>query len=108
QLVTLLPVIEARQLIALQALLARVQQMRPRVALIYLAHDHRDALANLGYRHRWRPFFFPARFLGPETRLPGATAFDDAASPSNCAPHSQPNPLRSCCAVYTPRCDVRL
>jgi hypothetical protein len=100
--------IETRQLIALQALLARVQPMRSRVARIDLAQDHRDALANLGERHRWGPFFSPARFRGPETRSPGVTACAAAASLSNGAPHSRPSPRRSCCAVYSPRCAVRL
>jgi hypothetical protein len=43
----LFPVIEARKFIALQALLALLQHMRPRPALKRLAHDHGDALANL-------------------------------------------------------------
>ena len=47
QSVTLFPVIEARQLIALQALLARLEHMRHRAALKRLAQDHRNALANL-------------------------------------------------------------
>jgi hypothetical protein len=46
-LVPLFPVIEARQLIALQALLALLQHLRRRVALKRLAQDQRNALANL-------------------------------------------------------------
>src|SRR2546425_1315592 len=36
------------------------------------------------------------------------TAFDDAATRSNCAPHSRPNPLHSCCAGDILQCDVPL
>jgi hypothetical protein len=47
QSLTLFPMIEAGQLIALQALLAFGQHLRHRVALKRLAQDHRNALANL-------------------------------------------------------------
>ena len=47
QALTLFPVIETSQLIALQALLARLENMRRRTALKRLVQDHRDALANL-------------------------------------------------------------
>ena len=105
---TLLPVLEARKCMAWQALLARVQPRRPRVARLSLASDHREALAKLGERHRWCPCFSPARFLGPDTTSPGATACAAAASPAHGAPHRRPRPLRSCGAVDRPRGAVRL
>ena len=39
---------------------------------------------------------------------PVTKAFDDAANPSNDAPHSPPNPLRSCFSGDILQCDVRL
>ena len=47
QSLTLFPMIEAGKLIALQALLAFGQHLRHRAALKRLAHDHRNALADL-------------------------------------------------------------
>ena len=43
----LFPMIEARQLIALQSLLALLQPMRHRAALKCLVQDQRNALAHL-------------------------------------------------------------
>jgi hypothetical protein len=88
-------VIEARQLIALQALLALLQHMRRRVALKRLAQDQRNALANLREGNRRGPFFSPDRFPAPETMWLVTIAFDAAANPSNCAPHNLPIRLRS-------------
>src|SRR5712692_4180110 len=39
---------------------------------------------------------------------PVTKAFDDVANPSNYAPHSPPNPLRSCFSGDILQCDVRL
>src|SRR5712691_9998435 len=82
--------------------------MRHRPALKRLAQDHGDALTNLGEGDRRGPFFSPAGFPSPGTTWPVTKAFDDAASPSNCAPHNLPNRLRSCSAGDILRCDVRL
>ena len=59
QLVTLFPVIEAGERIALQALLAFGHHLRHRAALQRLAHDHRDALANLREALWQGAIFFP-------------------------------------------------
>ena len=88
--------IEARKLIAFQALLALPQPMRPRPTLKRLAYDHRDALANLRECHGRCPFFFPDAFPAPGTTWPVTTVFDDGANPSNCALHNPLNRLRSC------------
>src|SRR6266849_2989358 len=93
---------------ALQSHLALLEHMRHRAALKRLVQNHGDALANLWEGHRRGPFFSPARFPAPETTWPVSKAFDDAANPSNCAPHSPPNPLRSCFSGDILRCDVRL
>ena len=61
QSLALFPMIEAGQLIALQALLAFGQHLRHRVALKRLAQDHRNALANLRQCYGRRPFFPPLR-----------------------------------------------
>ena len=58
----LFPMIEARQFIALQALLALRQHRRSRPTLKRLAQDGRDALANLRQGESRRPFFSPMRF----------------------------------------------
>src|SRR5712691_11469110 len=108
QLVALFPVVEASQLIALQALLALLEHMRHRAALKRLVPDHRDALAHLREGHRWGPFFSPDRFPAPGTTWPVRTVFDDGANPSNGAPHNPPTRLRSCCAGGMLRCDVPL
>src|SRR5712691_8376333 len=82
--------------------------MRHRPALKRLAQDHGDALTNLGEGDRRGPFFSPGGFPVPGTTWRVTKAFDDAANPSNCAPHNPPNRLRSCCAGDILRCDVRL
>src|SRR5712692_11341623 len=101
----LFPVIVSSTLMTWQALLALLHHRRHRPALQRLAHDHREALAHLREGDRRGPFFSPAGFPVPGTTWPGTTAFDDAANPSNGAPHSPPNRLRSSCAAYTLRYD---
>src|SRR5512145_1506754 len=100
--------VETSQLIALQALLAFPPHMRPRPTLKRLVQNHGNALTNLREGDRRGPFFSPARFLAPGTTWPGMTAFDDAATLSNGAPHSRPNRLRSCSAGDILQYDVRL
>src|SRR5512145_752528 len=70
--------------------------MRPRAALKFLAQDHRNALANLWAGNRRGPCFFPEQFPVPGTMWRVTTAFDEAANPSNDAPHNPPNRFRSC------------
>src|SRR2546425_4566971 len=102
----LLPMIETSQLIALQALLALLQPLRHRPTLKRLVQDHGNALTNLWEGDRRGPFFSPDRFPAPGTRWPVTTAFDDAATLSNCAPHSRPTRLRFCSAGDMLRCDA--
>ena len=64
----LFPMIEARKLVALQALLALLQHMRHRSTLKRLVQDQRNALANLRDGDRRGPFFFPVRFPVRGTR----------------------------------------
>src|SRR5713101_8021493 len=100
--------IETRQLIALQAPLALLQPPRQRPTLKRLMQDQGNALTNLGEGDRRGPFFSPARFPAPGTTWPVTTAFDDAATLSNCAPRSRPNRLHSCSAGDILPCAVPL
>src|SRR5713101_8894078 len=59
QAVMLFPVIEACKFIALQTPFTFMQQARRGPALTRIVKDQRDAFANLGQRHRRRPFFSP-------------------------------------------------
>src|ERR1043166_4371559 len=100
--------IQASKLIALQTPGLLMQHTCWRPALIDVVQDHRDARVYLRYRHRWRPFFSPARFPSLKTRWRVMTAFGDDATPSNSGPHSLLTQPRSCCAGGILRCDVRL
>src|SRR5712692_1726026 len=100
--------IEARQLIALQALLALRQHMRYRPTLKRLPQDGGNALANLWQGQCRRPFFSPDAFPAPETTSPVMRAFDDAASLSNGGPHSRLTRLHSCSVGDILQYDVRL
>src|SRR5712691_7523513 len=100
--------IETSQLIAVQALLALLQPLLKRPTLQRLVQDQGNALTNLRSGDRRGPFFSPDRFPAPGTTWPVTTAFDDAATLSNDAPHSRPNRLRSCSAGDMLRCDVPL
>ena len=59
----LFPRIEACKFVALQTPFAFMQQTGYRPALTRGVQDQRDALANLGQRHRRCPFFSPDGFL---------------------------------------------
>src|SRR6266849_1033212 len=52
--------------------------------------------------------FFPDRCRAPGTTWPGTTAFDDAGTRTNGAPHSRPNRCHSCSAGDMLPCDVPL
>ncbi len=67
QAVMLFPVIEACKFIALQTPFTFMQQARRGPALTRIVKDQRDAFANLGQRHRRRPFFSPDVFPSLKT-----------------------------------------
>jgi hypothetical protein len=98
QSVTLFPVVEASQLIALQSLLTLFEHVQLRAALKCLVQDHGDALASLREGDCRGAFFSSERFLSQKTMWPVTKMFDDAANPSNYVPHSPPNRPRSCSA----------
>src|SRR6266852_6105137 len=102
----LFPRIETSQLMALQALLALLQPMRHRPTLKRLVQEQGNALTNLREVESRGPCFSPDRFPAPRTMWPGTTAFDDAATLSNGAPHSRPTQLRLCSAGDMLRCDA--
>jgi len=87
--------IEARTLMTVQALLALLQPMRHRPTLQRLVHDHGNALTPLREGERRRPCFFPEPFPARATTWPVTTAFDDAATLSNDAPHRRTHRLHS-------------
>src|SRR3989442_11133200 len=71
QEVMLFPRIETSQLIALQALLALLQPLRPRPTLKRLVQDQGNTLTHLREGERRGPFFSPDRFPAPRTTWPG-------------------------------------
>src|SRR5712691_8436389 len=73
-----------------------------------MVKDQRDAVADLGQRHRRSPFFSPDAFPSLKTTWQLTKAFDDDAIPSNCALRSPPSLPRSCCAAGTLQYNVPL
>src|SRR5213593_3148951 len=95
---TLLPRIKARQLMALQALLALLESRRHRPAWKRLVQAHGHTLAQLREGHCRGPFFSPAGLPSPGTTEPGPTACAAAATLAHGAPHQPPRPFHSGCA----------
>src|SRR5262249_42911883 len=86
------PVIEPGLLVAPQPAVHRATTVLGAVATQNPVQDPRHQPPHLRHRQRRRPSFFPAWFLGSETRWRPATAFGGDASPPRCGPGSRPGP----------------
>jgi hypothetical protein len=93
--VLLFPRREARQLMALPALLVRLQPRHPRPTLLCLVPEGGKALTHRRYEDYRGPLFSPEQFPARGTTWPGTQACAVAATRSHGAPPGRPHRLPS-------------